>query len=426
MLGATNDTDSGYGPSQRAGVYDAASLLSDEVAARILNRLVASLDTHVSVAGPSGRILVSSDPRRVGQRHPLALAALRGGSIVEAGEPDAGVGAPLVFEDAIVGALVLHGEPGEGRRIVGVVRTLAELLIHQVYIVERVHRQEQLRSRFISDLLHGRAQAEHGNPPREATIFGIDLGLPRVVVVVGIGDVLKRLANGPPGAKNGSSVPIVAQTHWLQRGRADLIRRALEASGAPDADAWGIVDDRWLALLAAFDPSSADRERERIVRRVERFLGELAGSSGLDVCAGLGRYHEGWPGLAQSFADATCAADAGTRLFGTNRVYGLGDLGIAAFLTGASMSAKHELARSLLRPLEREPELLATVDAFLANNLSPQATVGELNIHRHTLAYRLEKVARLIGLDPRRFQDAAQISAALLLQRMSAAPPSDR
>jgi carbohydrate diacid regulator len=333
------------------------------------------------------------------------------------------VSAPLVFEDAIVGALVLHGDPVHGREIVGVVKTLAELLIHQVHIVEQVYRQEQLRSRFISDLLHGRARAENGHPPREAAIFGIDLGQPRVVVVVGIGDLLKRIADGSTG---GSSVPIAAQTHRLHRNRADLIRRALEASGAPDTGPWGIVDDHWLALLAAFDPASAERERERIVRRVERFLGELAGSSGLDICAGLGRYHAGWPGLAQSFSDATWAAEAGTRLFGAHRVYGLNDLGSAAFLTGASMSAKYDLARSLLQPLDREPELLATIDAFLQHNLSPSATVGVLNIHRHTLAYRLEKVTHLIGLDPRRFQDAAQISAALLLRRMSDTTLSDR
>ena len=424
MLGATNEADTPGARARRSSAHDAGALLSEQIAARILDRLTASLDTQVSVATPGGRILASTDSELVGVRSSLARAAAQRGATVEAHEPEpGGVSAPLVFEDEIVGALVLHGDLGHGHEIVGVVKTLSELLIHQVYVVERVHRQEQLRGRFISDLLHGRAQAENGNPPREAAIFGIDLALPRVVVVVGIGDMLKRLANGSSG---GSSVPIVAQAHRRQRNRADLIRRALEASGDPDTDAWGIVDERWLALLAAFDPTSAERERNRIGRRVERFLGELGGSSEIEICAGLGRYHEGWPGLAQSFADATCAAEAGTRLFGANRVYALTDLGIAAFLTGASMSAKHELARGLLRPLESEPELLATLDAFLAHDLSPSATVGELNIHRHTLAYRLEKVTHLIGLDPRRFQDAAQISAALLLQRMSDASPSDR
>ena len=392
MVGVEKDGYTAERLWQRSVDRDATALLSDQIAERILNRLVASLDQHVSVAGRSGRMLVSSEPRWVGARHPIAVDAVRSGQIVEATEPEPGVGAPLMFDDTIVGAVVLHDEPRRGREIVGVVKTLAELLLHQVYVIEQVYRQEQLRSRFISDLLHGRAQAEHGTPPREAAIFGIDLALPRIVVVVGIGDVLTNATGRSLGA---TSVPIAAHAHRLQRGRADLIRRALEASASPGADAWGIVDDRWLALLAVFDPVSAEAERGQIVRRVERFIRELEGTSRLKICAGLGRFHEGWPGLAQSFADATCAAEAGPRLFGPNRVYGLQDLGIAAFLTGASTSAKHELARSLLRPLEREPELMATVDAFLTNNLSPQATSGVLNVHRHTLAYRLDKVTRL-------------------------------
>lgn len=419
MLGGTRDDEDAESAAGHPGARDPEASLTEQVAERILDRLEASLSKQVSVAGPSGRVLASSDPGLIGARHPLALAAARTGQIVESGEPTGGVCAPLVFDDAIVGALVLHDDPDHGREIVGVIKTLAELLIHQINVVERLHHQEQLRSRFISDLLHGRAQAENGNPPRDAAIFGIDLTLPRVVVAIGIGDVLRRLADGPID----SSVPIVAQANRLHRNRAELLRRALEAVGSPDSDAWGIVDDRWLALLAVVEPTDGERERDRLVRRAERFIDHLARSSGVAICAGLGRYHAGWHGLSQSFADATCAADAGTQLFGPNRVYGLRDLGIAAFLTGASESAKLELARGLLQPLDQEPELLATVEAFLANNLSPLAATRVLSVHRHTLAYRLDKVAHLIGLDPRKFQDAAQVAAALLLRQMSHETP---
>jgi carbohydrate diacid regulator len=43
-------------------------------------------------------------------------------------------------------------------------------------------------------------------------------------------------------------------------------------------------------------------------------------------------------------------------------------------------------------------------------------------IHRNTLAYRLQKVILLTGLDPRRFEDAAQIHVALLLRSFGISP----
>jgi carbohydrate diacid regulator len=50
----------------------------------------------------------------------------------------------------------------------------------------------------------------------------------------------------------------------------------------------------------------------------------------------------------------------------------------------------------------------------LGASLSPSQTAQALTIHRHTLAYRLDKITRLTGLDPRNFEAAATLYAALL------------
>ena len=41
------------------------------------------------------------------------------------------------------------------------------------------------------------------------------------------------------------------------------------------------------------------------------------------------------------------------------------------------------------------------------------------HIHRHTLMYRLAKIAQLSGRDPRQFEDAAALYAALLVSNMN-------
>lgn len=57
-----------------------------------------------------------------------------------------------------------------------------------------------------------------------------------------------------------------------------------------------------------------------------------------------------------------------------------------------------------------------TLAAFLRVDLAPSLTAKELSIHRHTLSYRLDKIAALAGLEPRRFRDAAQLHVAILLR----------
>lgn len=68
--------------------------------------------------------------------------------------------------------------------------------------------------------------------------------------------------------------------------------------------------------------------------------------------------------------------------------------------------------------LDRDPELLKTLSVFFAHDLSPGETAAALAIHRNTLRYRLDKITSLTGLDPRRFDDAVQIRAALLLRSL--------
>ena len=45
-------------------------------------------------------------------------------------------------------------------------------------------------------------------------------------------------------------------------------------------------------------------------------------------------------------------------------------------------------------------DLLATLEAYLANDCNMNATARAIYAHRHTVAYRLERVRELTGLDP--------------------------
>jgi carbohydrate diacid regulator len=52
---------------------------------------------------------------------------------------------------------------------------------------------------------------------------------------------------------------------------------------------------------------------------------------------------------------------------------------------------------------------------FFSANCSSVIAARQLSIHRNTLSYRLDKIATLTGLDPRRFNDAVQLRISLEL-----------
>lgn len=73
-----------------------------------------------------------------------------------------------------------------------------------------------------------------------------------------------------------------------------------------------------------------------------------------------------------------------------------------------------ELAAGALGPLlDDTGEQLPTFEAYLANDCNMNATAAALPAHRHTVAYRLERVRNLTGLDPATAEDREQLGVAL-------------
>jgi carbohydrate diacid regulator len=167
-------------------------------------------------------------------------------------------------------------------------------------------------------------------------------------------------------------------------------------------------------------PAPRGRTSPALKRAGRALLARLRHDTDTDIAIGIGRYHPGIGGLARSYSDARAALTLGRRFHGQNRVHCLDGLGIAAFVGLSDENTKVGLARHLLGPLDHEPDLLQTLEAYFDEDCSQSATANKLSIHRNTLGYRFDKVQTLTGLDPRRFDDAVQVRLALVLRSLAA------
>ena len=284
------------------------------------------------------------------------------------------------------------------------------------------------KDRLIFELLHGIA-GDAVATLHEARALGIDLTQPRAVVLVdAIGHVLGS-APPNPGLEDAGDIQrrsrevVAAIVRFFKLPRdticADLGDGeigVLKASNSRNLDGW--VDG-----AAADEPTSPSWANLAALKRAARdLLVRLHEETRGTLSIGVGRYHPGITGLNASYRDARAALMLGRRLIGPSRVYCLDDLGIASFVGLDDERTKIDLAHHLLSPIDHEPELLETVDAFFAADCSPSATARSLAIHRNTLGYRLAKIASLSGLDPRRFDDAVQIRIALELRGFGPEP----
>ncbi len=65
-------------------------------------------------------------------------------------------------------------------------------------------------------------------------------------------------------------------------------------------------------------------------------------------------------------------------------------------------------------------DLVGTLEAYLGNNCNMNATAAAIYAHRHTVAYRLDRVRELTGLDPMQSEDRERLGLGLKAYRIIA------
>ncbi|MEU5878850.1 helix-turn-helix domain-containing protein [Spirillospora sp. NPDC047279] len=211
--------------------------------------------------------------------------------------------------------------------------------------------------------------------------------------------------------------------------------------------------------FAAHPDENGTGQRARVaarrkIRRVRSVLDGFAGEPALTTLDGSGGTvllpvpaAPPWESLCEVVAQATKAADtlitAAAELAGpagvpaavtqsaevmdvvrrTGRAPGLYRL--ADVLLDYQLSRPSEALRGLaglLEPLDSKPELLLTLECYLARDLDRRGTGAALHIHPNTVAYRIRRICELTGLDPARPTDLQLINAALVARRSLGSP----
>ncbi|ARV60828.1 CdaR family transcriptional regulator [Nostocales cyanobacterium HT-58-2] len=341
--------------------------------------------------------------------------------------------------DTQVGEVII-GKPHNGEKISPrLAQVIVDLVVNQTAVIDALPNQHHLKNKFIYDLLNGLIDDE-ANILHYSKILGLDLTPPRAVILIDAADYIlsnnfchdaqrDNILVSPRSCVATSSLPEV------QIRRATLvIGSVVSFFHLPNDTICAYLGDGEVAVLKASDTknlgswanrgdvpeqcSSSWANLTALKRAAGGLLLRLRRDTNVSISIGIGRYHPGVRGLAQSYQDARAALSLGCRFHDHNKVHCLDRLGIAAFIGVADEQTKIELATYLLSPLNHEPQLLATLDAFFSEDCCPSSTASQLSIHRNTLSYRLDKITLLTGLDPRRFDDAVQIRLALLMRRL--------
>jgi PucR family transcriptional regulator, purine catabolism regulatory protein len=175
--------------------------------------------------------------------------------------------------------------------------------------------------------------------------------------------------------------------------RAEAVRRSAEAGlqlvVAEHGDGWS----GWWTT----DRSPGAVEVRHLAGRFRRLHDGLRQLTG---CAtGVGRPHQGAAGVARTLSEAADAAMLAAERPEPGHFLHVDQLGVAQTLLAWTRTETFApAARSLLAPLLRDGSLVQTLGAYLDAESSLSETAAVLGIHRNTVAQRVARIERLLGV----------------------------
>jgi carbohydrate diacid regulator len=396
--------------------------MTEIIAENMVNKLSALLKKKITVANTRGDVLASSDLSETGKNYEQFREASESNKELETGGPATkttlaeGLVIPVSYSEEVIGALFIEDKREGYQYYRQILTTTLELLIHQNMVVDHFPYKDKIKDNFVFGLLHRRLAVEDSKVREEADLFDLNLNRDKVVVIISIENFWATLFGDKVSASEDEKQ--TALSSYKKKIFLALSQFFGRLSGCT-VSYFG--SDTFVVLVDELYSMDGREMVEMIRTKSEEFQKVIKDSIGAEfpkILVAIGSFYRGKDGATLSYEEARRALNLGLSIGQQRTMYHIDDLGMIATLAGGNKKWQDNFVRRLLMKLLAEEYLLETVEVFFDKNMSLTQTSKELKIHRNTLLYRLDKIKKVTGLDPRKFNDAMELKVALILNRV--------
>lgn len=350
-------------------------MLGQALAQQIADEITDVIGHNVLITDESGVVVGSGDESRVGQFHEASIDVVRSRRTIAHSSEDVrdligtlpGVTIPLIIDDRVVGTIGLSGSPEEVVQFGLVVKRQTEILMQEAARIG----MRMTHERATAELLREICEWHHSRLAKSQLLhrgrtLGHDLTLPRRMVLIQCGD----------SPQDTDPEDVVRQVEEVFTSAEDLVAplaRSVVAVATPDAR--HSVMDRCADLVAA------------------------AQARGLNVRVAIGSTASGIEELNIAARDAFDALQLGPIVHPDTRIHQIEHIRLHQALSVVPIDSRTRLVEGLLSPLLSDREwttLRATLIAWGDSAFNITKAADRLHIHRNTLIYRLDKIARVL------------------------------
>lgn len=347
-------------------------MLTKEIATQMVEQTMIRLNRNINVMDLNGLIFASGERVRLHHIHEGAAHVARTGETLIIRDDQvnmwpgskAGINLPLWHDEKMIAVIGITGDPNDLESVAPLVQLTCELMLHQSIVTAESEWKRKWKDDAITELMMTDQFSQE--TLQRASLSHLSLHPPLCCIVF----TCKK-----------------EQTNTLRRRLEDFLDWSDKLVGV------GINGELVLVLSRL--------EEDRIVEKISRFL-----PSNSSVKAAIGKTVSSTHDLHISLRTALVAKSNQQ-----SSVMRFSEIELNYLLALVPVTERDAFVFSMLESLDEKAQ--ETLYVLFTHNLSIRLTAEALDIHRHTLSYRLQQIQEKTGLDPLKFLDATKLWLAL-------------
>ena len=355
-------------------------MITYKLAQQVVEQTMLRLHHNINVISLDGTIIASGDVTRLENIHTATEEVLNTKEPVYIYEhmldryPNAkpGINLPIFFQDEVVCIVGVTGNPEVIEGIAKLVQLTAEVMINQALLESRSEWQRKMSVHIFFELIEG------------AEIKGI---------------LKERIQKLPFELKPPFAVSLIRAKHKKSSHRTLI--QYLEDYFYDQPILYGHYELDEYYILST---NTNNQALSSMIKALYTYL-----SKQFSIKIGVGKNVADVSLIKKSYDTAKQAVDM---YISEEDITFYDEIALQTMFNPDDIQA---YSNALLSPLNSK--LKDTLNCLFENNLQLNSSADTLQIHRHTLTYRLEKIHTLTGLNPLQFKDALQLQVALWFEQ---------
>ncbi len=379
--------------------------ITERYAKQIVADVESVIQKKINLMDEKAMIIASTDVSRIGQFHEgahkvisekLDILLVEARNQFTGAQP--GINLPIVIEGNIIGVIGITSEKEEDLRLGKIIKKLTEMLVFELYLKEQTDLKQRARNSFVEEWIsHGNAQSDKTFGIR-GQLIGIDIEKPKRAAVAHF-HLIKTDA-------------LEIEAFEIQSMRDQVLQLATQLVLATGNGYLTLIGTELVFLINIESARMAEQFLLGIKEQVEKQH---------PVCfyCGIGRSIGPTSNMHKSYIEARQSMLLAKESQSGIAVYE--NMTLEYLLNELPLDAKNEYYHRIFdgcSPNEVK-EWTAILAQFFANNFSLNLTASALFIHKNTLQYKLNKIARKTGFDPRNARDGVTLYLAILVKHLA-------